>query len=544
MSWRSIISEQEPSRKKSVFQRAMHPWFWLMAVGGTLLGVIWLATFQLSRVELRHAAQESDSSVDSMVETYEAQAVRTLHEIDQTLRVVCYSVQRTRRSEELATLRSWQLLPPSQLFDISVVGDDGRVWASDGTRRVGSMASSDPSGIDNLVSNDGLTLAWPKPRPGDAKLQFSRRWSTVTTSGRAVVEVDASFFVSSYDSGMLGTRGMLALTDLSGRALVRRHGDTIAVGDRDPESKVASLLRDPIALSREPAGADATASTTLSLWNEAARYARAKSMFGLPLAIVVGLDENERLAAARARVHDYRLRALFASLGVAAVICALGHVYWRLTQSHALRDQLERQHAAQIELLAYQDGLTELPNRRLFEVLVSRNVEQAQRYKQLLALLFIDLDGFKAVNDTLGHAAGDELLREAAKRLRMAIRDSDVLARLGGDEFAILLPQLDDEDGAAKVARTINNAISSPYFIDGRPCRVTASVGIACYPRDGVDWQSLVAASDAAMYQTKATGKNSFRFSSARPEAAGASAAGNDIRSRASAGQLQSQSAR
>ncbi len=169
-----------------------------------------------------------------------------------------------------------------------------------------------------------------------------------------------------------------------------------------------------------------------------------------------------------------------------------------------------------IQYLATHDGLTGLPNRVMFTQLLGLSIETARRYDRKLAVLFIDLDRFKVINDTLGHEAGDVLLREIAARLRECLRASDVVARLGGDEFVVLLQEINDPAQAAAVARNILNVVMKPVVILGQECRVTASVGVCLHPDDGQDDQSIMKNADMAMYLAKEEGKNNFQFFTSR----------------------------
>jgi diguanylate cyclase (GGDEF)-like protein/PAS domain S-box-containing protein len=169
-----------------------------------------------------------------------------------------------------------------------------------------------------------------------------------------------------------------------------------------------------------------------------------------------------------------------------------------------------------IQHLATHDGLTGLPNRVMFMQLLGLSIETSRRYGRKLAVLFIDLDRFKIINDTLGHEAGDVLLREIAARLRECLRASDVVARLGGDEFVVLLQEVGDPAQAAAVARNILNVVMKPVVILGQECRVTASVGICLHPDDGQDDQSIMKNADMAMYLAKEEGKNNFQFFTSR----------------------------
>jgi diguanylate cyclase (GGDEF)-like protein/PAS domain S-box-containing protein len=167
---------------------------------------------------------------------------------------------------------------------------------------------------------------------------------------------------------------------------------------------------------------------------------------------------------------------------------------------------------ARLAYLAQFDPLTGLPNRTLLADRFSLMIVQARRRGVSLGVLFIDLDDFKLVNDTQGHAAGDELLQEAAKRLQSALRDGDTVARISGDEFAVILGDLARPDDAALVAQKIIDRLAAPAIIQGQEVVVTASIGIATFPADGDNAETLLGAADAAMYRAKQSGRNAFQF--------------------------------
>jgi diguanylate cyclase (GGDEF)-like protein/PAS domain S-box-containing protein len=172
-----------------------------------------------------------------------------------------------------------------------------------------------------------------------------------------------------------------------------------------------------------------------------------------------------------------------------------------------------------IQYLATHDGLTGLPNRAMFGQLLNLAVETGRRYDRKFAVLFIDLDRFKVINDTLGHEAGDVLLREMAARLRECLRASDVVARLGGDEFVVLVQEVSDVGQVGAVARNILSAVMKPIVILGQECRVTASIGVCMHPDEGQDEQSVMKNADMAMYLAKEEGKNNYQFYSSRMKA-------------------------
>jgi diguanylate cyclase (GGDEF)-like protein/PAS domain S-box-containing protein len=183
-------------------------------------------------------------------------------------------------------------------------------------------------------------------------------------------------------------------------------------------------------------------------------------------------------------------------------------------------DITERKQAEQrIEELATRDPLTGLPNRRQFEEQLVRGTAHAQRSGQLLALMFIDLDKFKTVNDTLGHQVGDSLLREVARRLSAAIRKGDTLSRFGGDEFVILLEGLKSPGDAGTVAQKIVAEIGAPCEIEGHQLVTGCSIGISVFPNDAADISTLMRHADAAMYAAKAGGRETYRYFSAEVQA-------------------------
>src|SRR3569623_336477 len=171
-----------------------------------------------------------------------------------------------------------------------------------------------------------------------------------------------------------------------------------------------------------------------------------------------------------------------------------------------------KENEARIHHLAHHDGLTGLPNRMMFSETLNLAMAQAKRHQRQLAVLFIDLDRFKAINDTLGHQAGDLLLRDVALRLKGILRADDVIARLGGDEFVVLLQEIEEERQMTTVCRKILSAAVKPLMIKGQEFRVTASVGICMYPADAQDEQGLMKNADIAMYRAKEEGKNNFKF--------------------------------
>lgn len=165
-----------------------------------------------------------------------------------------------------------------------------------------------------------------------------------------------------------------------------------------------------------------------------------------------------------------------------------------------------------IDFLAHHDSLTELPNRALLNDRLEMAINTAKRRNEKVGILFIDLDRFKNINDSLGHAAGDQILRQTAARLTAAVRNDDTVARLGGDEFVVLLPRVRDERSLAEVAIKLREELLKPYTLEDMPLHLSPSIGIAVYPDDGDTPSALIKNADAAMYLAKEKGRNNYQF--------------------------------
>ena len=162
--------------------------------------------------------------------------------------------------------------------------------------------------------------------------------------------------------------------------------------------------------------------------------------------------------------------------------------------------------------MAQHDALTNLPNRLLVSDRMAQAIGQARRYGRRAALLYLDLDNFKTINDSLGHDAGDELLKEVAGRLQGAVREMDTVSRQGGDEFLIVLTDVADLDAISAAANHVLNTMTQPFSLKGMQIVTSVSIGVALYPEDGDDFAALLKHADLAMYQAKAEGRNAFRF--------------------------------
>jgi diguanylate cyclase (GGDEF)-like protein len=496
----SVASSLEPRRLHS----ATEPHILFPAIAIIVLAMIWWTTLNLIRVERSAAALTATVSARELAETYEAQTVRALREIDQALKFVKYSDELKDGRIALADLKKKGLLPSDLLFAFSIVDGKGKVVAS--TRPLDQRNLADQNDFNLLRHTDELVVSLPSKNKESAEwvLRFGRQLNAAdgTFSGAVMVTVDAAYFVSGYDPSKLGQQGVLGLLGTDGVFRARRSGDTVTAGDTIDF------------VTMVPNGEDENTRSVLEVnpWDGMHRYTAARQLYDFPLAVIVGLSEDEQLATAHKNTRLYIERAIVGSVVLILVIALL----WRMARQLALVRQREAEaklaYAERVEYLAYHDGLTGLPNRSLFSKLLEQSIHQAHRYHRKLAVLFLDLDRFKQVNDTMGHEAGDELLKDVSVRLKSCLRDSDTVARLGGDEFVVLLPELEDEKYVATVAQKMLIAIARPFKLLGQDFRVTVSIGISVYPGDGEDEQTLKKNADIAMYQAKEEGKNNFQF--------------------------------
>jgi diguanylate cyclase (GGDEF)-like protein len=484
--------------------RATEPYVLFPLIAILVLALIWGMTLNLIRVERVDAERSAAISSRELADTYEAQVVRALREIDQTLKFVKYAYEREGRPTLLKELKARTLLPPDLLFVVSIADSAGDV-----------VASSQPSAMNSVAGEDFFTaqrqedaLVVGRPRrtsdSGEWKIQFSRRLSAGDGSfiGIVMISVESSYFVSGYESSELGEHGVLAILGTDGVFRAQRSGATVTAG----------VAVDYAAVMRATGAEQGAVVPSINAWDGVRRYTFARQLYDFPLAVIVGLSSDEQGAAARGDMRAYIWRAIAGSVLLVLIIAMLARMGRQLALSRLRAVEEHIAHAARVEFIAYHDGLTTLPNRSLFSKLLDQSIRQAHRHKRQLAVVFLDLDRFKHVNDTLGHQAGDQLLQEFATRLKACLRDSDTVARLGGDEFVALLPEIDEERYVAAVAQKILTATAAPFVLLGQECRVTASIGISIYPQDGLDEQTLEKNADIAMYRAKEEGKNNFQF--------------------------------
>lgn len=227
---------------------------------------------------------------------------------------------------------------------------------------------------------------------------------------------------------------------------------------------------------------------------------------------LLAMREEEYLLLDQRRAQEQsslRRSLLIGVSGGVALLLLLALIAFLIRDDLAMRAQLQET----VLRMAYHDALTGLPNRAALEERLQGALSRARRHSRLLAVLYFDLDGFKAVNDRHGHQAGDELLHEIGRRVSGVLRDADTLVRLGGDEFVVLLEDIAGPGGVDVTARKILAEVARPFVASReRECRVTASIGISLCPRHGDDAETLIRRADAAMYEVKSRGKGGFLY--------------------------------
>lgn len=369
-----------------------------------------------------------------------------------------------------------------------------------------SFAGRD-STVDVLAGPPLAGQAWQVP------LLFPVRGRDEGVAGYLLVIVDMGYFLRLYRNIDNGTSGVIHI-------LLATDGSEIA------EARAAGLVSKPEApkLSRFAVPGPEQGVFEDDLCDSGARclssYRRADRT---PFVVVVSRDHAELLAGHQR--SSGRVWMVMGALSVILLLAAGGllrsmrsqQVVFRALQQadrdkHALINQLEEEKCRALEL-ASNDHLTGLHNRRMFNELAASHLEAARRSRQHYALMYLDLDRFKLINDTLGHHVGDLLLHAAAQRLRENLRGADIVGRMGGDEFAVLVTRLDSTADMAAIAGKVVAQISQPYHdLDGHEVEISASAGIAFFPRDGHDVSTLCRHADAAMYESKRQGRGRFAY--------------------------------
>ena len=252
-----------------------------------------------------------------------------------------------------------------------------------------------------------------------------------------------------------------------------------------------------------------------SSWQELTREGLITSQFVSPLPEVRNHQDNRYFILLSVLTHEEMHTEILHLLGLLLKIFLFSSpilllISFILSRALVQRDRYRRE----LKRSALYDFLTALPNRALFRDRSVTQLDHSNRYKRTMALIFVDLDGFKSVNDTLGHDTGDLLLKEVASRLKSCVRKSDSVARIGGDEFTILLAEIGDQKDCIRIAEKILRSLSEKFILNGKSAKIGASLGIAIHdPQCTETVDELLKRADEAMYQVKKSGKNNYKIS-------------------------------
>jgi len=493
----------ESESVRGVIERCSAPRILFPTMAVVLLGMVWGTTANLIRVERANAERALYTSTRELADTYEVRVLRQLREIDQILKVVKYAYQRAEApSKVLADLRMRNLLPAELAFTLSIVNVTGDLVTSSRFIPLRNISSQDH--FKTLARADQLWVGRPRRDgiTGEWMLDFSRRLtdSKGGFAGIVTLSVDCAYFVSAYENTKLGQFGLLGLLGSDGLPRVQRAGDRVSAGDSSEAGVPGGLLK-----SQDPI-------RTVHAWDGIVRVASARPLHDFPLTLVVGLSESEHLSRTHAGVSRSIRVAAIATVLLLLFVAALARISARLAQITKRENAAKMAHAERVQHLAYHDALTGLPNRLFFSKILEQSISQARRYNRSLAVIFLDLDRFKNINDTYGHQAGDQVLLTLAKKLKLCLRESDTVARFGGDEFIALLPEFEEEKYLATVAQKLLDVVSEPFLCHGQALVLTGSIGIAIFPLHGQDEQALMRCADAAMYHAKNQGRNNSQF--------------------------------
>ena len=326
--------------------------------------------------------------------------------------------------------------------------------------------------------------------------------------------LDLGYFLKTYEEVSVDGASRIEIINTAGLQLAELAGGILSGGSNYAGQEYATFLLTGKGDGHIHALRPGDAAQHVGVQRRLAHY---------PLAVVVSRDQQVLLGKLWPAHRQYYLQAILISLLVVVLsggLIAMAHrrrfLYEQLLYSEreksGLIQQLEQEKSRAYQLASH-DYLTGIPNRMLFYELAATELSRARRSRNLYALFFLDLDKFKLINDTLGHAVGDALLQEVARRLRAAVREYDLVARLGGDEFVVLVSEIRSEEVVAEIADKLVETLRAPYSdLLGCDVETAPSIGIALYPRDGQSITTLMTNADSAMYTAKSAGSGLYRF--------------------------------
>jgi diguanylate cyclase (GGDEF)-like protein len=482
---------------------------WLRALnqGSTYLGLamialVWLGLNFHLKAELATVQEDAVQNTGNLSRAFEEHLVRTLRDADHTLQIVRNAYERRPDTFDLVSWSEEEHALEEPTFQIVIIGPDGFMKATTEGPQWSPIDLSDREHfrVHIHATDDNLFISKPLIGrvTGKPSIQLSRRITNPDGSfgGVILITLDPGHFTHFYESINIGQEGAIRVVGTDG--IVRAVG-----GQKGIEAHyLGADLNGSTLLMRSKAAPSGWYFTGSTRNDGIGRLVFYRVVKGFPLIVTVGLSEKEMFEGVATKERTYRWAAAFVTLLV-LIVMAL-----------SLRDRMKLERTGkQLRVQARQDALTGLPNRLLFLERLEEAAAGAETSGEAFTVLMLDLDQFKAINDTLGHGSGDVLLRTVARRLLTCARSTDTVARLGGDEFAILQAcKMDQYVGATALALDAIDALSRPYNIDGQEVIIGTSIGIATAPEHGITSEKLLAKADLALYQSKLAGRNGYCF--------------------------------
>jgi diguanylate cyclase (GGDEF)-like protein len=482
--------------------------------GIVIIAMLWGGTFLKFSQDERADLEDAKRTSEGFVMVFEENVLRSIDELDNVLSYLRRNIESRKDSANFRNILNSVAMPRDIVVQMSII--DARGIMRDSTAGPQPAPQIDLSDREHYTvqrdsQEDQLFIS--KPLIGRASnkwsVQLSRRFLNADGKfgGVVVASLDPEHFTKFYDKIDLASSAAIAL--IGGDGVIRSAGG-IASGLKMGQDISGSEL-----FTRMKSGIDSTFEMRDSVTG-GARLISLRKIKGQPLWVSVGLDKDNVLATTFA---DLRLDCWGAAL-LTLIIFAAMEVVFR-TEAGAQQKSKELEHAlGTMARLASEDSLTELLNLRGFRASLDdiqenhgsgpRTPETTDRVDY--GILLLDLDRFKVINDTLGHRVGDLLLRETARRLRGALRSTDVLARLGGDEFGVIVDCVKSRGALDDLANSLIKAIRTPFDLGGYRVRTTVSVGVAVSPSDGENADDLIVAADLALYAAKEHSRDGYQF--------------------------------
>lgn len=456
---------------------------------------LWTTTFWYIQKSQQNAIGSAVTDMDNLVRTYEESTLRAIRHFDQVAKFIKFEAENHPALVDLKSVVDKGLIGFDAVILVSVVNENGDFVTTTIPGADKTVSIKDREHFKVHIAQDTGHLYVSEPVIGriskTESLNLTRRINHPdgTFAGVVVVSVKPAYFTHFYNAADFGKNGLVGLLGSDGRFRAVRVGES---NRNNTFVNFADTLAQ-VAASRKSLGA----AVSIEGVDKEPRFIAYRQLADYPLTVLVGVSKAEVLAPIRREAYKFYWGSVVASLIVLLFYSVTALALARL-----------RAREASMERLASADSLTQLPNRLYFQRRLEHEIAEAQRTNRSFGVLFVDLDRFKEVNDSFGHGVGDGMLRAVAKRLKAAVRDTDVVCRLGGDEFTVILSELADEQASNATAGRILDSLEAPFKIDDVQVSIGASIGLSVYPQDGTNLSALVRHADRAMYVEKERGRN------------------------------------